>query len=184
MKKNSLLLVFIVLSIVLQGCVYTTLDSRLVSRNHIAGSTLVKQLEGSLDDRAILAASFVNIDDLKDTSTFGRVASQQIATQFTRAGYKVKEMLLRKNVIIKQKTGEFLLSRELKEISVKHNAQAVIVGTYALASNYVYLTAKLVNTVDSTVLSSYDYRIPVDRDVKKLFGIKEKQKIKPNHYQF
>jgi TolB-like protein len=77
----------------------------------------------------------------------------------------VIEMQLRNNVFIKQRGGEFLLSRELRSISSEHNAQAVIVGTYAVARKNVYVTARLVRASDSIVLASYDYSLPMDQDV-------------------
>jgi TolB-like protein len=56
----------------------------------------------------------------------------------------------------------------LWEISAKHRTQAVVVGTYAVASKKVYLTARVINVSDGRVLSSYDYDIPINRDVFKM----------------
>jgi TolB-like protein len=77
-------------------------------------------------------------------------------------------MKLRTTIFIKEGSGEFLLSRELSEISTKHNAQAMVVGTYAIASDRVYLTVRVVNAVDSAILASYDYNVPITRDVFKM----------------
>jgi TolB-like protein len=74
-------------------------------------------------------------------------------------------MLLRNNVYIKQRGGEFLLSRELRNISSEHNAQAVIVGTYATGRKNVFVTARLIRANDSVILASHDYSLPVDPDV-------------------
>ena len=139
--------------------------ARLIEMNHIAGNALVKLSTGQLDGRPIITASFVNIDDLMDSSSFGRITSQHVATQFTFSGYHVEEMLLRKNVYIKQQEGEFLLSRELRNISAEHNAQAVIVGTYAVGNKHVYVTAKVIDASNSKVIASYDYEILIDKDV-------------------
>jgi TolB-like protein len=85
-------------------------------------------------------------------------------------------MKLRTNVFIRADSGEFLLSRDLAEISTKHRAQAVVVGTYAVASKKVYLTTRVINVSDGRVLSSYDYDIPITSDVFKML-LKGKSKM-------
>ncbi len=142
--------------------------SDLLASNHQAGKYLLNIASKELDERLILVASFVSVNNLDMSSSFGRITSQQVATQFSNSGFKIEEMLLRKNVRIEQKSGEFLLSRDLKKIDSVHNAQAVIVGTYAVAIDYAYITAKVINTVDSKVIASYDYKIPLDKDIKYL----------------
>jgi len=144
-------------------------DADIVSISYGAADRLMAQAGGNIDmGKAIVAASFANIDNLTGSSSFGRIVSQQLSSRFTQKGYKVAEMLLRNNIYIKEREGEFLLSRALKNISAQHDAQAVIVGTYAVASNNVYVTAKVVRTADSVVLSSHDYKLPIGSDMRKL----------------
>jgi len=52
--------------------------------------------------------------------------------------------------------------------TIKEKGEAVVVGTYAVASKRVYLTARVINVSDGRVLSSYDYDIPITSDVFKL----------------
>ncbi len=94
------------------------------------------------------------------------MASQQLVSQLTAAGYAVKEMLLRDSVYISASQGEFLLSREISEISTEHDAQAVLVATYAVGENNVFVTARLIRTADSVILASHDYAIPYTRDMR------------------
>jgi TolB-like protein len=139
------------------------------SANYKAADSLLNKIQPKLPkDSPILVASFVNIDDLDNSSTFGRVVSEQFASRFKQRNYATIEMKLRTNVFIRADSGEFLLSRELAEISTKHRAQAVVVGTYAVASKKVYLTTRVINVSDGRVLSSYDYDIPITSDVFKM----------------
>jgi TolB-like protein len=141
-----------------------------------AADSLLNKIQPKLPkDSPILVASFVNIDDLDNSSTFGRVVSEQFASRFKQRNYTTIEMKLRTNVFIKADSGELLLSRELAEISTKHRAQAVVVGTYAVASKKVYLTTRVINVSDGRVLSSYDYDIPITSDVFKML-LKSKSK--------
>lgn len=145
--------------------------------NYKAADSLLNKVQPKLPKNSpILVASFVNIDDLDDSSTFGRVVSEQFASRFKQRNYTTIEMKLRTNVFIRAGSGEFLLSRELVEISTKHRAQAVVVGTYAVASKKVYLTARIINVSDGCVLSSYDYDIPITNDVFKML-LKGKSKV-------
>jgi TolB-like protein len=137
--------------------------------NYNAADSLLNKMQPKPPkDSPILVTSFVNIDALDDSSTFGRVVAEQFASRFKQRNYATLEMKLRTNVFIKEGTGELLLSRELAEISTKHRVQTVVVGTYAVASKKVYLTARVVKVSDGRVLSSYDYSIPISRDVFKM----------------
>ena len=118
--------------------------------------------------RSIAAASFVNIDDLSESSSFGRIVSQQLASRLSSHGFQIIEMLLRKSVYIQQQAGEFLLSRELKNISKEHNVQAAIVGTYAVGKNSVYVTAKIVDSASSIVIASHDYELALGPNTRSL----------------
>ncbi|OQX83654.1 hypothetical protein B6D60_10225 [candidate division KSB1 bacterium 4484_87] len=146
-----------------------TKDADIMNTNYKAADSLIRKLNVKLDkDNPVLVASFVNLDDLNESSTFGRVVSEQIASRLNQKGYSTIELKLRTNIFIKEGSGEFLLSREMAEISTKHRAQAVVVGSYAVASSRVYLTARIINVRNGRVLASYDYNIPIGRNTFKM----------------
>ena len=144
-------------------------DVDVMSVNYAAVDSLLEKLPVELDeDSPILVASFVNLDNLEESSTFGRLISEQFSSRFKQKGYTTLEMKLRTTVFIKQRSGEFLLSRELSDIGTKHRAQAVVVGTYAPASRKVYLTVRVINVASGQILASHDYRLPMTADVFKM----------------
>lgn len=120
--------------------------------------------------RDILVASFVNSDNLEESSTLGRTISDNFVTYLVTQGYKLSEIKLRNNLLVKQDAGEFMLSRNLKNILISHNVQVVLVGTYSVGESNVYVTAKLINPVDSVIIASVDYKMPMTRDIKKMLG--------------
>ncbi|GFO67300.1 hypothetical protein GMLC_08790 [Geomonas limicola] len=122
----------------------------------------------------IIVASLVNIDDLY-SSRLGRTLSEQLATRLTQSGYSVVELKLRDSIFVKQLQGELLLSRELKDITRNHKAQAVLVGTYSEANGQVYLTIKLVSVADNVVISAQDYLLPLNSSVRSLLWGSAKQ---------
>jgi len=141
----------------------------ITAANYKAAEYLIEKLPKDMPQNSpLLVASLVNVDDLSQSSTFGRMVSEQISSRFKQLGYTAMEMKLRTTVFIKEGSGEFLLSRELADIGTKHNARAVVVGTYAAASDRVYLTVRVIDVTDSSILASYDYNVPMTRDVFKM----------------
>ncbi len=117
----------------------------------------------------ILSTSFVNLDDLNETSAFGRLLGVSVASRFSQHGYRVVELRLGKgSVVVQKKNGEFVLSRDTARLDGSHEAQAVIVGTYSLDDNWAYLSVRLVGIRDNTVISSYDFSMRMDETLKKL----------------
>ena len=114
-------------------------------------------------DDTIIVASFVNVDNLEQSSTFGRIIAEQIGSRFAQKGYKVVEMKLRQHsVFMAERKGEFLLSRDLREVSRNHNAAAVVVGVYGEAYDRVYVSSRIVRPSDNVVIASCDYGVPMD----------------------
>lgn len=171
-RHHPLFTLVLLLAIIgISGCktVARTIGNPVITNNHQAAQTLIDIAGDQLDPAArMLAASFANIDNLSQSSSFGRIASQQLVTSFAAEGYQFVEMLLRNNVYVDQSQGEFLLSRRLSDISAEHNADVVLVGTYAVAERNIYVTARLIRTRDSIILASHDYAVPFTPDMRRL----------------
>lgn len=171
-RHHPLLIMALALAIICAGgckTVARTIGNPVITNNHQAAQTLIDIAGDQLDPAArMLAASFADIDNLSQSSSFGRIASQQLVSSFTAEGYQFVEMLLRSNVYVDQNQGEFLLSRALSDISAEHNADVVLVGTYAIAERNIYVTARLIRTRDSIILASHDYAVPFTPDMRRL----------------
>jgi hypothetical protein len=98
-------------------------------------------------------------------NTLGRLISEQLSSRISQLGNNVVEMKLRNSVFIKQHEGEFLLTREIRELASAHNAGAVMVGTYADGNTFVFVSLKLIDPANGFILSSHDYALPMDRQV-------------------
>lgn len=146
-------------------------SNEFIPTNQKAANALIAAAGPSLDkSRPLIVATLANINLLDESSAFGRIVAEQISGQFTRAGYSMVEMKFRDKVFMKQNVGELLLTRELKDVAQSHAAQAVIVGTYAESDKLVFVNLKLVRPGDNIVLSTYDYAVPMDKNVKSLIG--------------
>ncbi|WP_423031618.1 FlgO family outer membrane protein [Undibacterium sp. Ji42W] len=146
-------------------------SNEFIPANQRAADALINNAGLKLDpSRPLIIATLANINFLEESSTFGRIIAEQLSGQFTRREYKMVEMKFRDKVFMKQNVGELLLTREIKDVAQNHSAQAVIVGTYAEGDKLVFVNLKLVRPSDNTVISSVDYAIPMDKNVKTLLG--------------
>ncbi len=138
--------------------------------SYTAGDMLERNLLYVLDRTLpILSTSFVNLDNLNETSAFGRLIGEQIASRFSQHGYKVVELRLSNGkVLVKERNGELALSREMKKLDQCYDAQAIIVGTYCIAENRAFLSTRLVSTLDNSILSSYNFSIKMGDMLKTL----------------
>lgn len=136
------------------------LESSYLAADRLAHALLKRQFT---PDTPIMAASFVNIDNLTTSSTFGRIVSEQMASRLAQHGLRMIEIKLRQeSVFIKEGQGEFILSRELKDLSSSREIRAALVGTYAVSTHFVFVSARIVRTDDNSVLAGCDYELPND----------------------
>lgn len=141
----------------------------LVDSSHSAADRLLQ--DTSMDPRQpLLVATLVNVDRLGESSRFGRIVSEQITGRMAQRGVRVVELKLRDSVVMHREQGELLLSRELREVSQAHQAQAVVVGTYAVSARQVYVSLKLVLPEGNAVVAAHNYAVPLDDDVRSLLA--------------
>lgn len=168
------------LALLLAGCASS--GDVLMSEGHGAARSLMRAAGPSLNaSTTMIAATLANIDDLNSSSSFGRIASQQIVSEFTARGYTVVDVLLRNNIYVDASEGEFLLSREIANIRADHKADVVLAGTYAVGNRQVFITAKLIRTTDGVILASHDYSIPYEGETRAL--ITGRQFNEPSTFQ-
>jgi hypothetical protein len=118
---------------ILSGCgpnVRVKEQINLVDVNYEAVDHLMCQAWPRLaSDSRVIAATFVSLDDLTLASPLGRVIGEICAAKMTQKGYRMISMKLRRSVVISRE-GEFLLSRDMKEVAQNYQARAILVGTY------------------------------------------------------
>ncbi len=172
-KKSSILLLFLLL-ICCSACAKWKgalgIDANLYAVANGAVDKLILNTRLPLDNdtTTVLVASLVNIDSLQQSSTFGRTMAEYINSAFVIRDFSAYEIKLRRDLFVMQKTGELLLSREVDQISSKHNAQAVVVGTYSRGEYVVYLSLRLVRAHDNVILSTAEVNIPLGVEMHRM----------------
>jgi TolB-like protein len=164
--------------LVLTGCAHTGNDyvgnNPFIPANYRAADALLMQLNNSLPagNSTLIVATLVNIDALENSSTLGRLVSEQILTRFTLAGYRMIEMKFRSNIYMLQGQGELMLTREIHELASSHSAQAVIVGTYGESKDYIFVNLKVIQPQTNVVLAVHDYALPLDDNTRSMLRTK------------
>lgn len=146
-----------------------TTSNKFVAANYEAADALLSQLGGRLaSDKPLIMATVVNIDALDQSSTLGRLVSEQIASRLAQGGLRMLEMKLRTSVYMKRHMGEMMLTREVGEVAHNHNAQAVVVGSYAETSDAVFVNVKVVHPQSNQVLAANDFVLAKDGVVRSM----------------
>ncbi len=146
-------------------------SAALVNASYKAGDALLIQLSGKLAaDQPLLMATIVNIDALDQSSTLGRLVSEQIATRMVQGGVRMVEMKLRSNVYLKRDQGELMLTREIGQVAQTHHAQAIIVGSYAESRDVVFINIKVIQPNTNHVLAGYDFALTKDAIVRPMLS--------------
>ena len=151
-------------------------NSELIAANYKAANALIAQSRLSLAlEQPVMMATVVNINQLETSSAFGRLVSEHISAKFSQSGFKMIEMKARKNVYMKRNEGELLLTREIKDIAAEHNAQAIVVGLYAVSTDTVFVNVKVIHPNGNQVLAAYDYAVPYDSNNRALLQTSSKR---------
>jgi len=170
--KKYIFLIFILL---LSGCAInknslfekTPHKPTLIEKNREAIYSLILQ-NPKIRNKTVIVASITNLDDLDESSKIGRIITEQLINNLTQNGIKVVEIRVRKNNIIQvePKKGEFILSRDAKNIAKIQKANAVLVGTYSTYGKKLYVNIKLIDPKTDIIISASDYTLPLSNFIK------------------
>ena len=138
---------------------------------------LAEQLVANMQDcylagTVALPTSFVNLNDFKESSDFGRLIGEQLFFELNQRGYPLREYRMSGSIKPKARAGEFALSRELGTFSAKSAGGVVIVGTYSESNNAVFVNARLVRPRDGRVLRTANMVIETTPTVKRMLAAK------------
>jgi len=107
-------------------------------------------------EKVIAVTSLVDVNNLRQSSDFGRLYSDSMITHFEKAGWHVIDYR-GKNILASTKEGEFYLNRE-KLKSLPENS-VVFVGTYGKYQNGLVLNLRLLDANSNQVVSVSDIHI-------------------------
>ncbi len=155
----------------LEGDVTYHMDqaSLLNAQIHDIAIQLIENMQGEPGTGGVVGvATFVDLNNLYRTSPFGRYLAEQLMGELQRAGFKVVEVRKTESLLIKERYGEYSLSREIREIARQTSARMILVGTYLVKGDFVFVNARLVSGNNSMVASSAMKILRRDRFMQKM----------------
>lgn len=112
--------------------------------------------------------TFVNIDDLYASSTFGRMVGEQLMSELAMKGFDVVELRQSDALQFLDTSGEFALSRDVRAVRPHRNLAAVVVGTYVVSPERVYVNARLIDPSTALILSAGSVEMSKTRELAKM----------------
>jgi len=112
--------------------------------------------------------TFVNVDDLYSTSTFGRMVSEQVMSELTMRGFDVVELRHSDALQFLAPAGEFALSRDVAAIRPSRQLGGIVVGTYVVSPVRVYMNARLIDPSSSMILSAASVEMSKSSEIARL----------------
>lgn len=125
-------------------------------------------------NETIVFTSLVDLNDLKESSNFGRLFSESLMTQLSRRGYKVMEYR-GDEIVTKSKKGEFKLNRARIQ-SIKNKDILVLVGTYSEIDENMIVNVRIVNKETNILVAAASAYIP-SNEAKETTIIEDRDKF-------
>ncbi len=128
----------------------------------LVAELLATSRESVVGELQVAVASFVNLEQLYETSGMGRYISEQMLHELQRAGVEVVDVRMMPSMKISQGHGEYVLSRDMGELNYVHDVDAVVAGTYTVADGQIFLNVRLLTAGTGKILSSGSTVFEVD----------------------
>jgi hypothetical protein len=116
----------------------------------------------------ILVSTLLNVNDLHETSAFGRIISDQIASSFHNSGFRIIGMEMPIDLFMMKEGGTLHLSDEIKTLIKPYNAAVIVGGVYAPGKRNTYVSLRIVDLYTKNIISSTDIAVPMGPDARKL----------------
>ncbi len=148
-----------------------TIERTGAARFNAAMSSLADQIERNIQHKnllpAVLASTFVNLDDLDDTSPLGRLITENLIHELQVRHWNVYDIRLSKAVAVNP-AGEFVLTRDPKLLEYQYLVAGVLAGTYSVTDDEVFVNARVIDVNTGVVVSSGQISLPIDDFVARL----------------
>ncbi|VAX15573.1 hypothetical protein MNBD_NITROSPINAE03-678 [hydrothermal vent metagenome] len=146
---------------------------------HIAKNLRRNLKEWKPSETTVLMTTIVPIDDLSQATRFGRLCTEQLITELDLQGFKVIEARKTESYLMRDKQGEFSLSRDPRWLAEEFNADVVVVGVYTKSGNQTLINVRMVSAKDARVLAATSAMMNLkgDRFLAGMFSPEKKSEL-------
>lgn len=129
----------------------------------------------------LTVASFVNLDQVYETSALGRYLGEQMLHELQRVGVDVVDVRMMPAMQVSKGHGEYALSRDMAELNYAHHADAVVAGTYSVADGQIFVNARLLENGSGLLLASASIVFEVDGVSAAMLKDASQPQLAPSH---
>jgi TolB-like protein len=104
-------------------------------------------------DKVVAVTTFVDLDSLDTSSSFGRYVSERLSMELHKLGFNIRELRQRKSISVEYEKGEFALTRNTEDLMRRAQVDAVLTGTYTVIGDEVIVNARFLDLDSSRVIS-------------------------------
>ncbi len=120
----------------------------------LLANNLVKRLPKDAATGPIIVTTFVDLNNFYRTCPLGRLITEELIGELQRKGLDVIEMRRSNAIFVKQRFGEFALSRDVHQLAKKWKVRYIVVGTYFEKGGVLILNTRLVSRKTNEIFSS------------------------------
>ena len=125
------------------------------------GEQIDRSIASDTRTRPTIITSFADLNNLGDTTHFGRLVGENLMHELQIKGWSVTDVRLTRDLIINT-AGEFSLSRDIKRLRETMPAANVVTGTYSSTSDGVLLNVRVLDLNTGQVVGSAQTRFVKD----------------------
>ena len=147
------------------------LDEQLMMR--YAGSSpdmSKKELQALARSRIlIMGTTPANINNLEQANPLARQMLEEVSSDLVNMGYRYEELRRGKDIRFDKRTGEFILTRDVRKLASRNGVgQAILAGTYVVSGGQVRFTMSLISVATNEVLAKGMGTVPITPDLAPL----------------
>ena len=114
----------------------------------------------------VVVTTPANVNQMGQATPLSRAVSEELATAMTAKGYYAQEIRKTSEVIFNKSQGEFMLSRDTKELATrKFQSTLVMAGTYIATPNGVRFNIEVIDARNNDVVAKVSAVIPMSQTV-------------------
>jgi len=132
---------------------------KFTSRIIFLADQLERNVDNKLANTSYLIGSFVDLNEMGKSSPMGRLIAENLMHELQVRSWRIFEPRLMQNFMINE-GGEFVLSRDVKQLRDRFGVTGVVAGTYVVSGDYTVVNARVVNIESGMVMSSGQIHIP------------------------
>ena len=134
---------------------------------------IADQLERNVDPkektRSTVVTSFASLDNLQETSAFGRLAGENLSHELHVRGWQINDIRLSRDLIVNA-DGELGMSRDIKRLRAAVPAANVVTGSYTTSVDGILLSVRVVDFATGQLISSAETRFKGDAFLSSLIN--------------